>query len=140
MRSQIVGSDLSRSKVMTAARLAGAGMFLGVFLSALWSVLLSVGGRVSVAHAQQSAETIEVLKVRPNCYMIAGAGGNIGVQIGSDRVVLADAGAAEAADNVLAALRKLTDQPIRYIIDTSADADHVGGNERLAKAGRNIIA
>ena len=71
--------------------------------------------------------------------MIAGAGGNIGVQIGSDGVVLVDAGTASASTQVLAALRKITDLPIRYIINTSADADHVGGNGNLSKAGLTIF-
>ena len=88
----------------------------------------------------QNGGEIEVLRIRPNFYMIAGAGGNIGVQIGSDGVVLVDAGTEKASVQVLAEIRKLTDQPIRYIIDTSADADHVGGNARLAKAGHTIFA
>ena len=71
--------------------------------------------------------------------MIAGAGGNIGVQIGVDGVVLVDAGSQTASDQVLAAIRKLTNLPARYIINTGADPDHVGGNARLAKAGQTIF-
>jgi len=71
--------------------------------------------------------------------MIAGAGGNIGVQIGSDGVVLVNAGTEQASGQVVAELKKLTDQPIRYILDTSADPDFVGGNARLAKAGHTIF-
>jgi glyoxylase-like metal-dependent hydrolase (beta-lactamase superfamily II) len=82
---------------------------------------------------------LDVIKVRPNFYMIAGAGGNIGVQIGNNGVVLVDAGGAGATDQVLAAIRKLTDLPIRYVINTGADADHVGGNGKLAKAGLTIF-
>src|SRR5579862_3544391 len=82
---------------------------------------------------------LDVIRVRPNFYMIAGAGGNIGVQIGSDGIVLVNAGTEAASDQVLAALRKLTDLPIRYVIDTNADADFVGGNAKLAKAGQTIF-
>jgi glyoxylase-like metal-dependent hydrolase (beta-lactamase superfamily II) len=71
--------------------------------------------------------------------MIAGAGGNIGVQIGSDGVVLVDSGRAGASAQVGAAVRKLTDKPIRYIINTNADADHVGGNAPVAKAGKTFF-
>ena len=71
--------------------------------------------------------------------MIAGAGGNIGVQIGSDGIVLVNAGTAAASDQVLAALKKLTDLPIRYIINADAGPDFVGGNEKLAKAGYTIF-
>jgi glyoxylase-like metal-dependent hydrolase (beta-lactamase superfamily II) len=71
--------------------------------------------------------------------MIAGAGGNIGVQIGTDGVVLMDAGTEGATDQVLAAIKKLTPLPIRYIIDTGSDPDHVSGNGKLAKAGLTIF-
>jgi len=82
---------------------------------------------------------LEVVQVRPNFYMIAGAGGNIGVQIGVDGVVLMDTGNASASDQVLAAIQKLTKLPIRYIINTGADPDHVTGNGKLAKAGLTIF-
>jgi cyclase len=82
---------------------------------------------------------IEVLQVRPTFYMIAGAGANIAVQIGSDGVVVVDAGTADRAEQVVAEIKKLTKQPIRYIIDTSADADHIGGNEKLSRAGESIV-
>ena len=71
--------------------------------------------------------------------MIAGAGSNIGVQIGDDGVVVVDAGSSASAGDVLAAIQKLTPRPIRYIIDTSADPDHVGGNETLSKAGQTLF-
>jgi glyoxylase-like metal-dependent hydrolase (beta-lactamase superfamily II) len=81
----------------------------------------------------------EVLQVRPNFYMIAGAGGNIGFQVGADGVVVVDTGSASSADAVVAAIRKITTQPIRYVIDTSADPDHVGGNATVAKAGQTLF-
>lgn len=109
----------------------------GILLS---TVVLGVPGLIEVALAQQNrSANLDVLKIRPNFYMIAGAGGNISVQMGSDGVVLVDAGSGEASTEVLAAIQKLTDQPIRYIIDTDADSDQVGGNASLAKAGRSIF-
>src|SRR5579862_6126577 len=82
---------------------------------------------------------LDVIRVRPNFYMIAGAGGNIGVQIGSDGIVLVNSGAEAASGQVLAALKKLTNLPVRYVIDANADADFVGGNEKLAKSGFTIF-
>ena len=96
-------------------------------------------GLVACGAVSGQAADLDVIQVRPNFYMIAGAGGNIGVQIGSDGVVLVNAGTAAASDQVLAAIAKLTSLPIRYIIDTAADADFVGGNAKLAKAGRTIF-
>jgi glyoxylase-like metal-dependent hydrolase (beta-lactamase superfamily II) len=82
---------------------------------------------------------LEVLQLRPNFYMIAGAGGNIGLQVGTDGVVVVDSGSAASTESVLAAIKKITPQPIRYIIDTNADPDHVGGNAAIAKAGQTLF-
>ena len=90
--------------------------------------------------AQQSGQDLEALEVQPNFYMIAGAGGNIGVQIGPAGIILVDTGSAGMSDKILAALKKLSPKPIRYIFDTSADPDHVGGNLELSKAGLSIIS
>lgn len=100
---------------------------------------LSAAGAIAVRAATPDDGGLDVIKVRPDFYMIAGAGGNIGVDIGSDGIVLVNAGTEGASEQVLAALKKLTPLPIRYIIDTNADADFVGGNGKLAKAGKTIF-
>src|SRR5580765_5454319 len=87
----------------------------------------------------QPARDLDVLQLRPNFFRIAGAGGNIGVQVGEDGVVVVDAGSAASAAAVVAAIKKITPQPIRYIIDTNADPDHVGGNETVSKAGQTLF-
>jgi glyoxylase-like metal-dependent hydrolase (beta-lactamase superfamily II) len=98
---------------------------------------LGLGCAAQLALAQQNQTgDLEVLEVVPNFYMITGDGGNIAVQIGPDGVVLVNAGAANRTDKLLAAIRKLTPEPIRYIINTNADPDNVGGNAILAKAGQ----
>ena len=71
--------------------------------------------------------------------MIAGAGANITVQIGEDGVVVVDSGRTEHADGVLAEIRKLTRRPIRTLINTSANRNHVGGNAALSEAGEPIV-
>jgi glyoxylase-like metal-dependent hydrolase (beta-lactamase superfamily II) len=96
----------------------------------------------SSAQQQATAGALEILQLRPNFYMVAGAGGNIGVQIGSTGTIVVDTGTAQAADRTLAAIESLTTRKhsIRYIINTNADPDHVGGNATLAKAGRNLLS
>ena len=78
---------------------------------------------------------LEIIEIRSNFFMIAGAGANIGVQVGDDGVVVVDAGATARASDVVAAIKKISPKPIRYVINTGPAADHVGGNEVLSKAG-----
>jgi cyclase len=93
------------------------------------------GGQTSVA----ATGGLEVIQLRPGFFMVAGGGSNVGVQVGDDGVVVVDSGSSAAAGDVLAAIQKITTRPIRYIIDTSADPDHVGGNETLSKAGQTLF-
>ena len=86
-----------------------------------------------------SSDGLEILEVRSNFFVIAGAGGNVGVQVGDDGVVVVDAGSAASASAVIAAITRITSKPIRYVIDTGPDADHVGGNEALSKAGETLF-
>ena len=81
---------------------------------------------------------LELLPVKGNIYVLAGHGGNITLQVGKDGVFLVDSGTAQRSDEVLAALRKLTDKPIRYITNTNLDRDHTGGNEAIGKTGSKI--
>ena len=101
---------------------------------AITAIVLIAACGLSVQQAHGA--DLEVLQLRPNFYMIAGAGGNIAFQVGADGVVVVDSGTAANADAVVAAIKKVTAQPIRYVIDTSADPDHVGGNATVAKAGQ----
>jgi cyclase len=81
---------------------------------------------------------LEVLPVQGNTYLLAGDGGNITLQFGKDGVLLVDSGVGTRAGEVLAAIRKLSDKPIHYIINTHVHADHTGGNEKIAQAGSTI--
>jgi cyclase len=78
---------------------------------------------------------INTFHVQGNVYLLVGAGGNIAVQTGDEGVLVVDTGLVQHADKVLAAIRKLSDKPIRYIINTNLDPDHTGGNEVIGKAG-----
>jgi len=103
-------------------------------------VLVLEGGQRahSLLAQQQSASTtaaLETIQIRPNVFVIFGAGSNVAVHVGEDGVILVDSGATPMADNLLAAVRAITKQPIRMIINTSADADHVGGNDKVGSAG-----
>ena len=98
---------------------------------------------VSAQPAAPLSGSLETLEVRPSFFVIAGPGGdaaNVGVQVGEDGLVVVDAGSAAGAPGVLAAIRRISNKPIRYVIDTGPDADHVGGNEALSTAGEKLFA
>jgi cyclase len=89
--------------------------------------------------AQQSSGEIQTLKVQGNVYLLTGAGANIAVQIGDTGVLVVDTGVAEMGDKVVAAIKKLSDKPIQYVLNTHVDSDHTGGNDTVRKAGLTYV-
>src|SRR5262245_4064753 len=81
---------------------------------------------------------LDVLKVQGQVYLIAGAGGNIAAQVGDDSVLLVDTGYEQMAPKVIAAIRKLSNKPLRTIISTTLMDSHTGGTGVLLKEGRQI--
>ena len=77
-----------------------------------------------------------LLPVQGNTYMLAGAGGNTTLQVGKDGVLVVDTQYAEMAPKILSEIRKLSDKPIVWMVNTHIDEDHSGGNAALAKLGR----
>ena len=76
---------------------------------------------------------IKVTKVAGNIYMLEGAGGNIGASVGDDGIVVVDDQYAPLADKIQAALKGITDKPVRFIINTHYHEDHTGGNAYFQK-------
>ncbi len=107
----------------------------------LW-LTLAIAALAPNCFAQQNQNfdkvEVHVLPVQGNVYMLVGAGGNITMQVGKEGVLLVDTMYAGLSDKVLAAVRTVSDKPIRYIINTHVHGDHTGGNEKLAKAGSTI--
>jgi glyoxylase-like metal-dependent hydrolase (beta-lactamase superfamily II) len=93
---------------------------------------------LSVLGLTQEQKSIELVPVQGNIYMLAGAGGNITVQVGKDGIVLVDTGVATMSDKVLDAIRTLSKAQITYVINTNDRTDHAGGNENFAKIGRPL--
>jgi glyoxylase-like metal-dependent hydrolase (beta-lactamase superfamily II) len=88
------------------------------------------------APGKAAFDKAEIVPVQHGVYLIyAGEGSNVVVQTGEQGVVVVDTAVASVSDKILAALRTITDKPVRYVLDTSADADVVGGNEAISRAG-----
>lgn len=80
-------------------------------------------------------DQLVVIPVQGRVHMIGGAGGNLAVQISDEGTLVVDTGSPAATEKVLAEIKKLAVRPVRWIINTSADLDHTGGNGPIAKAG-----
>ncbi|MBT7952304.1 MAG: MBL fold metallo-hydrolase [Gammaproteobacteria bacterium] len=83
---------------------------------------------------------IKTIEVRDGIYMLMGAGGNIGVSVGEDGVFLIDDQFAPLTEKITAAVAKLSDLPIKFLINTHWHGDHTGGNENLGKENVLIVA
>jgi len=83
---------------------------------------------------------VGVLHVQGQVYLIYGAGSNITMQAGDQAVVLVDSGPASMSAEVMKAIRTVSQRPIAYIINTSYDRDHTGGNGNLAPGGFYMLA
>lgn len=82
---------------------------------------------------------LSILPVQGNVHLLTGAGSNIVLQAGPDGVLVVDSGPEAMAERVLAAIREFAaGKPIRYVINTSADADHTGANDVIGRAGSTI--
>ena len=105
---------------------------------------LGLSATTSLSHSQGSFAGVElsITPVAGNVYMIQrpGGGGNIGVQVGPDGVLLVDSLFAPLTDRLVAAVKQVSDEEIRFLVNTHIHIDHVGGNENLADMGVLIFA
>jgi cyclase len=90
--------------------------------------LILLCGMAAAQDQDFSKVQMKVTKVSGNVYMLEGAGGNIGASVGEDGIVIVDDQYAPMADKIKAALRGITDKPVRFVINTHYHGDHTGGN------------
>ena len=103
---------------------------------------LSVASSLAYGQGNFAGVELSITPVAGNVYMVQrpGGGGNIGVQVGPDGVLLVDSLFAPLADKLVAAVKQITDEEIRFLVNTHIHIDHVGGNENLAEMGVLIFA
>jgi cyclase len=92
------------------------------------------------ALAQQPAGEPRIEQVADGLYMLSWRGGNIGISVGDDGIVLIDDQYAQQAEANLRAIRAVSDRPLRFVINTHWHGDHTGANEQMAGQGALVIA
>lgn len=91
-------------------------------------------------HAQKNEVQITSTKLTDNYYMLKGRGGNIGLLIGEDGVLMIDDQFAPLTPKILAAIKKITPKPVSYLLNTHWHGDHTGGNLNMRKEGATIVS
>ena len=103
--------------------------------------VLAVAGPIRPVFAQAPpAVEIKTIEVAEGVYMLEGRGGNIGLSVGADGAFMIDDQFAPLTEKILAAVATLTDEPVRFLVNTHWHGDHTGGNENMANGGVIIVA
>ncbi|MFK7834069.1 MAG: MBL fold metallo-hydrolase [Winogradskyella sp.] len=104
------------------------------------SILLVLASTTFHAQGRFDAVEITTTKLTEHTYMLEGAGGNIGISVGDGGVFVIDDQFAPLSEKILAAIKTISDQPLKFLVNTHFHGDHTGGNENMEKAGAIIIA
>ncbi|PCI51577.1 MAG: MBL fold metallo-hydrolase [Alphaproteobacteria bacterium] len=99
-------------------------------------------GLTVLSYGQNKYDKVEIktIPVGDGIYMLQGAGGNIGISTGEDGVLMIDDQFSPLTQKILDAIAKISDKPVKFLINTHWHGDHTGGNENLGKMGVVIVA
>jgi cyclase len=102
----------------------------------------AVAATAALAQPQVDPAKVEIkaTKITDTTYMLTGAGGNLGLSVGEDAVFLIDDQFAPLTPKITAAVAKITDKPVKFVLNTHWHYDHTGGNENFGRAGAIIVA
>jgi glyoxylase-like metal-dependent hydrolase (beta-lactamase superfamily II) len=95
---------------------------------------------ISSTPAEEKKVEFKTFQLSDTVYMLMGRGGNVGISTGEDGLYIIDDQVRPVTKELLQAIRKISDKPIRFVINTHYHADHTGGNETIGGAGAIIIA
>ena len=94
---------------------------------------------IALAQEQPARPALNIEKVTANLWVIMGAGGNVAVMPTTDGVIVVDDKFAEDAPGIVAKIKTISDQPIRYVLNTHHHGDHTGGNPAMLAANAEVI-
>jgi glyoxylase-like metal-dependent hydrolase (beta-lactamase superfamily II) len=106
------------------------------------ALTLALAVSLPLAAQQQDFSKVEVKaeKIAEGVYMLTGSGGNIGLSVGKSGSLVIDDQYAPLTDKILAAIKAITPDAVRFVINTHWHGDHTGGNENMGKAGAILVA
>lgn len=105
-------------------------------------ILIALFTITSIGYSQGRFDNVKI-KVEPvsdNIYMLQGAGGNIGISTGDDGVFMIDDQFAPLSEKLIAAIKTISDTPVKFLVNTHFHGDHAGGNANFEAAGAMIVA
>lgn len=109
-------------------------------INILYFIAIAVSLSTAIQAQNFNDVTIETIKLTDHIYMLVGAGGNIGVSVGDDGVFVIDDQFAQLTPKIEAAIKTISIQPIKFLVNTHHHGDHTGGNENMHELGATIIA
>src|SRR5215211_13861 len=130
-----MNSESNPSKFYNKERMA----FMSYFAMGLLS-LFALTVVANDVNAQGENVTINTTKLSNNTYMLEGSGGNIIVSVGQDGVFMVDDQFAPLTEKIKGAISNITDQPVKFVINTHWHSDHTGGNENFGELGAIIVS
>src|ERR1700712_4513242 len=104
------------------------------------ALALSAGAALAQTPPDYSKVEIKTTQLAPDFWTLEGQGGTISVLAGPDGILLVDSQFAPLTDKLVAAIRRVSDRPIRFLVDTHVHPDHTGGNANFARLGATIFA
>ena len=124
-----------------SSRISGA-MLATLFLMAVSANAQGMGAAPAAAPApvDYSKVQIKTTKLSGNLYALVGMGGTTGALVGPDGVLLVDTQFAPLTDKIVAAVRQISNSPIRFVLNTHFHSDHIGGNELFGQRRPRRIA
>jgi len=115
---------------------------MNTFLHSFTAVALALSCAASFGQTPPDFSKVEIktTQLAPDFWTLEGQGGTISVLAGPEGILLVDSQFAPLTDKLVAAIRRVSDKPIRFLVDTHVHPDHTGGNENFAKLGATIFA
>ncbi len=109
-----------------------------ILVIALAAIIATMAAGRTARTQQQAQPPVEITEVTGGLYVITGPGGNVGVRVTGDGVIVVDDKFERNYDDIIARIQGVTDQPVRYVVNTHHHGDHTGGNVRFAMVAQVI--